>query len=160
MKNQEVGQKEIEAKARKKLNEGWIRCSMFIDALALNEQDAKEVIAEHIDKMKKESKTLIYKTDFKSVKKLDNPLKGIEAGYSAVVHLWLVVQDLDKLVTLAMNYGPTNIEIYEPKTLGVPAGEAQIIVNSVADIVHMFARHNKGGIQFFRKRAEIMEENI
>ena len=151
---QKINQKELEEKAKKKIKEGWIRCSMFIDALALNETDAKEVLEEHLDKMKKEDKTLIYGARFKPVAKMENPLEGLKEAYSCVVQVWLVVKDLDKLVTLAMNYGPTNIEIYEPKDLAVPSGEAQIIVNSVADIVHSFARHNKGGIPLMRKSAE------
>ena len=158
---QNQDQKDLENKARKKLKDGWIRCSMFIDVLALNETDAKEVLIEHIEKMKKEHKTVIYGTHYKSVAMIENPLHGVKEGYSAVVQIWLVVQDLDKLVTLAMNYGPTNIEIMEPKTLTVPAGEAQIIVNSVADIVQLFARHNKGGIPLTRKKAaQVKEETL
>ncbi len=157
---QGLNQKEIEEKARKKIKEGWIRCSMLIDVLALNEIDLKEALQEHVDKMKKEDKTLIYGTQFKPITKIENPLQGVKEGYSCIVQLWMVVRNLDKLVTLAMNYGPTNIEVYEPKDLTVSTAEAQIIVNSVADIVHLFARHNKGGIPLIRKKAEEAEEEV
>ncbi len=143
--------KELDDKVRKKLKEGWIKSSMFIEALSLTEKDAKEALEQHIEKMKGEGNTIIYKIDFKGIQKVDKPLQGVDIGYSSIVELELITENFDKLIHLAMNYGPTNIEILEPSKLSLPAGEAQAIANTVADIIHTFARMRLGGIPIKNK---------
>jgi len=144
-------EKELQETIKKKMKEGWIKSTMFIEALALNEKDAKEALEEHLEKMKKEDKTIIYKIDFKGIKELKNPVYGLEVGYSNIVEIGLITESLDKLVFLAMNYGPTNIEIIEPPNLNISAGEVQGIVNSVADMIHKFVTVKMGGIPVLRK---------
>lgn len=145
-------------KVKKKLKEGWIKSSMFIEALSLTEKNAKEALEEHIEKLKKEGNALVYKIDFKGVQKVDKPLQGVDVGYSSIVNLELLTENFDKLIHLAMTYGPTNIEVLEPLNLSIPAGEAQGIANTVADIIHTVARMRLGGIPVKYKNAEVKEE--
>ncbi len=140
--------------AKKRLKDGWIKASMFIEVLSLSEKDAKESLEEHIEKMKKEDKTLFTKIDFLGVKKIDNPVVGVQVGYSSIVHVEFLTQDFEKLLHLGMTYGPSNIEVLEPATIPVTAGEAQAIANSLAGMVHTFARAMKGGMPVLRKDTE------
>lgn len=147
--------KDVDETVKKKMKDGWIKCTMFIEVLALTEKDAREALEQHLEKMKKEDKTIIYRFDFKEIKRIEKPLKGVEYGYSKIVEIHLVTENFDKLVYLSMHYGPTNIEVLEPQRISIPIGEAQAIVNSVADLVHMFARMYKGGLPIKEKPAKI-----
>lgn len=143
--------KETTDAIKKRTKEGWIKSSMFIEALALNEIEAKESLEQHIEKMKKEDDALIYKIDFKGIQKVDKPLQGIETGYSSIVEIYLLTRNFEKIVQIAMVYGPTNIEILEPSKITMPTGEAQSVVNTVADIIHTVARMRFGGIPIKNK---------
>lgn len=153
MEEQQRSEKDLQDLVKKKLKEGWIKSSMFIEVLSMNEKDAKESLEQHIEKMKKESKIVFSKIEFRGIKKIDNPLVGVQVGYSSIVYIELLIPDLDKLLYLSMAYGPSNIEILEPANITISAGEAQSIANSLAGMVHTFARAVKGGMPVMRKGA-------
>lgn len=137
---------QLKEQADKRVKEGWIRASFMIEVLAVNEETAKTALENHIKFLDKEKKTLLYKTDYKGIKKVENPRPDIKEGYSNIVELELVVEDLDKLLFLVMNYGPSATEILEPNHITIDMGEAQNILNSVADLIHKFAQQGVGGI--------------
>ncbi len=133
-------------KVRKKLKEGWIKSWMMIEVMAISEKYTKEALKKHVEKMEKEKKTIIYKKDFKEARKVDKPFKNINSAYSQVVELELLTENYEQLVFLVMNYGPSSIEIMGPEHIKMDMGEAQGILNSMADIIHKFAAMGAGGV--------------
>ena len=49
---------------------------------------------------------------------------------------------------IVMEYGPSSIELLEPRILDLPISEAQGILNSLSRLVHQFAASGAGGLVF------------
>ncbi len=140
-------EKEItDEKIAKKMKEGWIKSLMMIEVMAVSKEFAESALKKHIEKMEKEKKTIIYKKDFKETNKVKKPFPNIDVAYSQIVELELITETYEQLVVLAMNYGPSSIEILEPEHIKIDMGEAQGILNSIADVIHKFAARGSGGI--------------
>jgi len=133
-------------KAEKKLKEGWIKSWMMIEALAITNDAVKSALERHIEKMGLEKGIMVAKKDFKKVEKVNKPFENIKVAYSGVVELEVLTKDYDRLVYLVLNYAPSAIEVMEPKKISIDAGEAQGILNSLAELMHRFVGLTRGGI--------------
>lgn len=133
-------------KVAKKLKEGWIKSWMMIEALAANEQAVRGALENHVRKMGLEKNVIIAKKDFKKTQKVDKPFANINVAYSSVVELEVLTKDYDRLVFIVLNYAPSAIEVMEPKKISMDAGEAQGILNSLAEMIHKFVSLTHGGI--------------
>ena len=130
----------------KKLKEGWIRSSMMIEALGTTERAATVGLEQHVQKMDKEEGCVVFNTNFTGVKEVKHPHPKVEKGYSNVVETEVLTENFEKLVYIVMRYGPTSVEIHEPEKIRIDFGEAQSIVNSLAEMIHNFASAGIGGI--------------
>jgi hypothetical protein len=133
-------------KVEKKLREGWIKSWMMIESLAVTDAAVRSSLEGHIRKMGLENGVIIAKKDFKRTEKVDKPFANIETAYSGVVELEVLTPDYDRLVFLVLNYAPSAIEVLEPKRISMDAGEAQGILNSLAELIHRFVGMTRGGI--------------
>ncbi|MFQ5647990.1 MAG: hypothetical protein ACE5FW_02030 [Candidatus Aenigmatarchaeota archaeon] len=131
---------------KRNLKEGWIKSSLIIEVLATSEDAAKSALEKHVKQLGEENGVLVYKKDWGGFKKVDKPFKDIETAYSYFVELEMLTRNFERLVYLVMNYGPTSVEILEPKHIKLDMGEAQGILVSLADIIHKFAQMGIGGI--------------
>ncbi len=138
--------KKKEEEACKRVKEGWIRAAMMIEALAITKETAESALDKHVEKMTKEKDIIICKKEFRGAEEVDKPLPNVPKGYSQVVDIELVVENFDKLVWIVMNYGPSAIEILEPKNITMDFGEAQGILNSLASMIHTYAAMGAGGM--------------
>jgi hypothetical protein len=138
--------KKKEEEAVKRVKQGWIRVGMMIEALAISKETAESAIAKHVEKMERENGIMIYKKDFRGSQEVKRPLPNIEKGYSQVIDLEMVAENFDRLVYMVMNYGPSAIEIIEPKNIVIDFGEAQGILNSLASLIHTYAAMGVGGM--------------
>lgn len=141
-----MAEEKVPENIKKKVKDGWIRSWMMIEVLAITEKAAKSALEKHIEKMGREKRTIIYNKKFHETKKVEKPLPNIKTAYSYVVELDLVTQTYDQLIYLVMNYGPSSIEILEPEKLKIGMGEAQSILNSVAEMIHKFVAAGIGGV--------------
>ena len=124
---------------QKKIKEGWIRGWMMVEALAISEDAVKSALEKHIEKMEREKNFIVYKKKFGKVHKVQNPLPNIEEGYSYVVELECLSKNFERIIHIVMNYGPSAVEILEPEKIEMDMGEAQGILNAIAEILHRFA---------------------
>jgi hypothetical protein len=131
---------------KKKLQEGWIKSWMMIEVLAGSGEAAKKALERHMEKMDKEDNAIIYRMDYKELVKVENPIPNVAEAYSYVVELELLASNFDKLFFLVLNYGPSSVEIFEPEKISLDMGEAQGILNAVADMLHNFAARTMGGV--------------
>ena len=146
-KAETVVDEKLKEKADKNVkNDGWIRSWMMIEVMAVNKEATKSALEKHVDKMCKEKKTIVYKKDFKDIQRIENPRPNIPEAYTYVVELEVATETYDQLVFLAMNYGPSGIEILEPEKLKLDMGEAQSILNSISEMIHKFAAAGVGGV--------------
>ncbi len=96
--------------------------------------------------MKKEPDIIIYKEDFKETKKTPHPFESGKHAYTKVLESELVARRFDTLVYLVLNFAPSSIEILEPSKVEVSMGEAQSILNSLAELVHSLVATRRGGV--------------
>ena len=133
-------------KATKRFKDGWIRNIMIIEVLASSEEAAKKSLEDHVSKMEKEKNVMIINRSYNDVKKVDKPHPTLEVGYSYIVELETIMKNLEMLIYVSMTYAPSSIEIIEPDKLNIDIGEAQAILNSVAEMIHKFAAVGIGGV--------------
>ena len=133
-------------KIKKRIKDGWIKSWMMIEVLAVNKEATKDALEKHIEKMKKENKTMVINEDFQEIREIENPSPNIEKAYSQVVELEILTETFDKLMFITMNYGPSAIEILEPTHIKMDMGEAQGILNSISSMIHKFAAAGMGGV--------------
>ncbi|MBL7206433.1 MAG: hypothetical protein ISS36_02440 [Candidatus Aenigmarchaeota archaeon] len=129
-----------------KLKDGWVKVVAMIEVLAVTEETAKSSLEKHIEGLEKEKNVLLYRKDFQKIEKVEKPIQGIEVAYSNLVEVEFVAKNLDTLVKIVMNYAPSSIEIIEPEKLKIDMGEAQGVLNSIAEMVHKFAAAGLGGV--------------
>jgi len=137
---------EIQEKVQKRMKEGWIKSWMMIEVMAISEEAAKSSLEKHVQRMETEKGSFIYDKKFGEIEKVDNPIPNVAEGFSYVVEFEMLTENLDKLMTIVMNYGPSSVEILEPDELKIPVGEAQGILNSVSAMMHKFASQVGGVI--------------
>jgi hypothetical protein len=135
-----------DAEAKEMVKAGWIRVWLAFEALAISEDVTKKSLESLFRKMEEDKRIKMYKKDFSGTTKVDNPIKGVKEGWSQVVQAELVIKKFEDLVGFVIEYGPSSIEILEPKKITTDIGEAQSILNSVAEMIHRFAAAGVGGI--------------
>ena len=130
--------------------EGWIRTWMMFEVLAINEETSRKSLESLLNRLDEDKRVKVYRKDFGEVRKVEKPMKNIDVGYSLTCETEMVSKKFDNLVQIVTEYGPSAIEILEPKCINIDAGEAQIILNSVSQIMHQFAAAGAGGMVFVR----------
>ena len=135
-----------ESLLREKTEKGWLHARMFFEVLAIEEEVTKKSLREHLDKINKMDNIKIVSEKFEEVTKIDKPKKGIDVAYSQIVDVDVVVSSFENLLYSVIFFGPSSIEIIEPKKFELNVTEAQNMVNAVAEIMHKYAAGGAGGI--------------
>lgn len=138
--------KKLEEQVKSRMNNGWIRVGMMIEAMAISRETAESALKKHVEKMEKEKGIIIYKKECKGVEEVKRPLPNIPKGYCELYDIEMVAENFDKLVYIVLNYGPSAVEILEPHNINMKLGEAQGILNSLAMLIHTFAARGAGGM--------------
>ena len=141
------------ADADEKVEGGWLRVWLAFEVLAAQREAAEGAIEELIGNLEKEDKAGVYGKELSDVRRIENPpLRGIKEAYSRVAKIELVVKNMNAMLELVIKYGPSAIEILEPKKVALQASDAQALLNRVSEMMHMFASAGIGGLVFTRKQ--------
>ena len=133
-----------------KVKEGWIRAWLMFEVLAVNEKTTKNSLEGLLKRLDEDSRSKMYSQEFGEIKKVEKPLKNIEVAYSLTCEVELISKKFDNLAQIVTEFGPSAIEILEPKKFELDAGEAQSILNSISQIMHQFAAAGAGGMVLVR----------
>lgn len=131
-----------------KLAKGWIHARMFFEVMGSSEDVTKSALADHIAKIKKMENLKIVSEKFEDLEKVENPpekFKGRDL-YSQFAEVEVVVSSLENLIYTVIFFGPSSIEIIEPKEMRVGFDSAQSMANAVAELMHRYAASGIGGI--------------
>ncbi|NIO44616.1 MAG: hypothetical protein GTN36_03640 [Candidatus Aenigmarchaeota archaeon] len=139
-----------EQEANEKVENRWFKSWVMFEALAINENVAKDALETLVNKLDKDERVKIYKKTFGESKRVEKPIQNIEVGYSVTCEVNLVSKSFDNLAQIAIEYGPSAIEILEPSKFDLDVGEAQSILNSISNMMHRFAAAGAGGIVFMK----------
>ena len=126
--------------------EKWFDVHFIIEALSISEDVVKSALEKHVDKLSHMRDILVYDKKFSEIKSVENPLKGVETGYSYFVNVKLFAKTLSVLLNSVLMYGPSSIEVMGPDKKEISISESQDICNVLAGIVHQFAAAGIGGI--------------
>ena len=132
--------------ARKAEKAGWIKAHFTIEALTAAEDKVRPALEKHVAKMKKEKHAIIANERFREVRKVTQPVPQVPEAYSCIVEMDVLTERFERLLYLVVAFGPTSVEILAPAELKLKMGEAQTILNGVADIIHRFAQAGVGGL--------------
>jgi len=139
-----------EEEANEKVRDGWFKSWLIFEALAVNENVARDALESLVNKLDKDSRVKIYKKSFGETKKVEKPIQNVEVGYSVTCEVNLISKKFDNLAQIAIEYGPSAIEILEPSKFDLDVGEAQSILNSISEMMHRLAAAGAGGIVFMK----------
>jgi hypothetical protein len=128
------------------VQKGQLRIWAAFEVLAINEDAAKTALQNHVTKLENDARVKLYKKQFSDIKRVEKPLPKIELGFSYVCETEFVVKNLDKLIQLVIEYGPSSIELLEPKEVKTDVTDVQSILNRISEIMHKFAAMGLGGI--------------
>lgn len=135
---------EMKDKISKKMKEGWLKCWMMFEVLAVSEDATKEALEGHMKRLEQEKDFMIYDKKIGEMEKQDAPLPNVKEAFSQVGEIEVLVSNYDRLMTLVMNYGPSSVEILEPDEIKLTLDQAQGALNSVSAMMHKFASQSGG----------------
>lgn len=136
--------------ADEKVSGGWIRAWLAFEALAVKEDITRDTLNHLLNKLDNDNRVKLYKKDFGNAVRRDKPVKGVDFGYSCTAEVEIVAKNLENLIQIVMEYGPSSIEVLAPSMISIGTGEAQNIINQVAAMMHSFAQAGVGGIVVVR----------
>ncbi len=131
---------------REKIEKGWILSRMWFEVMAVDKKVTKKSLSEHVKKLKKMNDTKVVEEKFETVKKVENPPKGIKEAFTQVVEIQVLTKNVETLLLIVLTFAPSGIEIIEPKEMKIGIDTLQTIMNSVADMMHRFAAIGVGGV--------------
>ena len=133
------------------LKRGWIKTRLWFEVLATSKETTEKSLRAHIEKIERLEGVIVREKRFEEVEEVKKIPKrfeklGIRKAYSQVVETIVFTDSLEKLLLIVMAFGPSAIEILEPKEMKVSIGTLQNMMNSVAEMMHRFASSQLGGI--------------
>lgn len=135
-----------EVKFMSDLKKGELKALMIFEVLASDKKTTVESLKEHVEKFKSEKVVDVYEEDFDDPKEVDNPHPDLDQGYSQVCETKFKVDDYPSLIQLIVTYGPSMVEIEEPRKVELSLKEAQDALNVVAETMYKFLQAGAGGI--------------
>ncbi len=132
--------------AKKRLKDGWIKVRMDIEVLAVSKEAAENSLRKHMELMKKEEDLIIYSEKLEEAQKVKSPFRNIKEAFSQVVEAEMVARRFDTLAYLILNYAPSSVEILEPSKIQMDMGQAQGLLNSLAELVHSLIASRRGAV--------------
>jgi len=143
-----------EAEANEKVENGWLKTWMIFEVLAVREDLTKESLESLINKLDSDRRVKVYKKQFGDVLRVEKPLENVKEGFTQTCEVELIAKNLDDLVQIVIEYGPSSVEMLEPSKFNLDAGQAQTILNDISHMMHQFAAAGVGGIVFMREKRE------
>ena len=127
---------------------------MVFEAVSPHEEAVKDSLQEHVELLKSEEGVEVLEAEFDEIDEMENPHPGLEKGYSQVCEVRVELESFAKAFQLAINYGPTYIQIEEPEKIEMSMKEGQDALQSVLDTVHQYANSGAGGMLISRASDE------
>ena len=136
-------------KEQELLSKKYIKTWMMFEVQAVDKKIADSALKKHIKKLHDETKNFI-EINETPAEAIEAPeifkKQGIKQVFSKVIEITFLAKDMDQLTLIAINYGPSAIEILEPEKITISMREAQNILASIADMIHKFATAGIGGM--------------
>jgi DNA-binding MarR family transcriptional regulator len=114
----------------KKEREGEYKVNIIIEGISPDEKALEKEMEILESKLKNEG--------FKLLKLEKSEISKEKDNYTAFLNVDLSVPDFSDLVYLIVQYGPSSVELLEPKEVKLDLSQAQGVLNEVASAVHYY----------------------
>jgi len=136
---------------KKLLKDGWIKSRLWFEVMATSKEITEKTLKDHVEKIKTVEGVKIGKVKFEKVEEVKEipqnfKLRNVNKLFSQAVNVEIFTDSVEKLLLVVMLFGPSAIEVLEPKKFELGLVTIQTIMNSVADLIHRFAATSLGGI--------------
>jgi hypothetical protein len=131
---------------REKIEEGWIKAVMWFEVMTSERELAENSLKDHVKSIQNMKNAYILSEKFEDTIEVENPPRNVEKAFSKVAQVELLSKNIETLLFAVIYFGPSSVEIMEPKELTIGIDSMQAIMNSVADVVHKLAASGAGGI--------------
>ncbi len=129
-----------------RVSNGWIRSRMTFEVMAADSKTTSDALAEHIVKFKKVPDNEVISEKYEDVIEVLPPPRDIEQAFSQVVEVEVLSHSIESMLLAVVSFGPSSIEVLEPKEMIVKYGTVQTVMNTASDLMHRFAAQGIGGI--------------
>ena len=140
------GDNEMREKAEECQKKGWIKAWFAIEVMARDSETAESSLRNHVESMEKAKDMFIFEKKFGDIQRIENPMRDIKEAHSQIVELTAYLKDFYTLINIVVAYGPSSIEILEPKEYKLRIDEMQSLSNVIAGLLHQFASAGVGGM--------------
>ncbi len=121
-------------KQREKIEKGnWINTSIIVEVQGNDKDYVRESLEGLVSRLKKEKGVEVYETKYDEIREFKEKLFALN------VEIKLLAKDFGVLIRISLLYSPSVIEIYAPKEIKIPIGEAQNIMADISNIVTKLA---------------------
>jgi hypothetical protein len=138
--------KYTEDEIREKISNGWLRSKMWFEILAVEKELAEKTMQKHLEKLRKERDTMVLAETIDETVEVKSPFPNVEKAYSQTVEVELMTKNIEVLLYDTIFYAPSAVEILEPKETKIGMNSIQVVMNSVADLIHRYAAQGSGGV--------------
>lgn len=126
---------ELTENQREKVEEaGWIHASIIIEVQGNDKEHIKNALENLVGRLSSEKGIEICSTKYSEIVELQPSL------YSYNADVEFIARDFGRLIHVALLYSPSAVEIFAPKEMKVPIGEAQNIMVDISNIVTSLAQ--------------------
>ncbi len=125
-----------------------IKSIFYIEAQGNNREIVKKSLENLVEKLKEENKVTVEKEFFDRI--IEN-----EGMFSSVVELTLRFEDLVTYLKTAIKYGPSAIEILEPKKIELSAKDFLLSIGEIIAIARKFFSKYEITFTYPRKQEEV-----
>lgn len=123
-----------------------IKLWMVFEALSPREDDVRESLEDHVEKLREEKDLEVTDVNMDDVEKMDDPHPELDEGYSQVVEVQADAKTYTRAVKTVINYGPTYVQIEGPEKFEMDLPDMQDSLQEVANTVHQYAQMGVGGV--------------
>ena len=128
------------------LEKGWIKSEVWFDVMAVSKELTEKSLKEHIEKLKKQEGVEVSNVEFEDPVEVENPPRNVDKAYTQAAKLIMFTKDVETLLYVTIFFAPSAVEVLKPEEIKLSANSIQVIMNSVADLLHRFAAQGAGGV--------------
>lgn len=119
-----------EKEIKEYVDKGYIRISVMFEIVGKPQKHVEETIKAYITNIKTTEEILIIKEEFEPAEDVGDEL------FSAIAEIDMLVENVEKLTWLAINFTPASIEVIEPAQLIVEQKEITHWMNDLLSKLH------------------------
>jgi len=128
------------------LAKGWLKVELWFEVMATTKELTESALKQHIAKLKKQEGVLVLEEKYEEILPAKNLPKGIREAYTQAGKVVALVKNVEILLHVVIFFAPSAVEVLEPSQMKITANTVQVIMNSVADLLHRFAAQGVGGV--------------